>query len=689
MQKYIRWQVLSVLLAAWLLPMPDWARVCHAIAPLEQRRATTPLTLLTPADGAALDTLAPAFVINLQKTNNVLAAEIKVCLDSGFQADQFGFIVLDNGVSTNIHNVNRKRSTTYYWRARVWYGDDMNNPTYGEYTAVRSFQTGSGAGQPSAPTLISPANGANGTLGRSFMDASWSGSEDMLQYAVYLHKQDAESTTYTFTSKSSATLSVEQGGVYYWWIRGLNAAGWSPASAYRYFVIPVWDPDQYTQQTPTPGYVPYNPYTDDDDEPQPLEPERCNLDDFDGDGLADPAVMDASGNWYLWFSGSSYARGGPYALGVAGLQSAGDFDGDGLADPAVMDASGNWYAWFSGSSYALGGPYALGVTGQPAAGDYDGDCLADPAVMDANGNWHVWFSGNSYAGGGPYALGVTGQPAAGDFDGDGLTDPAVMDAGGSWHVWFSSNSYARGGPYALGVTGTPHAGDYDGDRKADPAIRDGSSWYLWLSGGSYARSGPYILNTGTESYETVQESLSVTSGGNAYEFTVYRPNVDRAFPGVLVVNGLNSQELASHGYYVVSGEPESTEIAIDVVEAMKAHARCSDNVGTTGYSWGGAFVLLMAAQGTNVSAVFEIAGLLVPENNVDLSVDIQNPVCFVTGENDDLATPADVRAMYDEFLTSGQPAELYIIPGAGHGYSSDTWADLLTRAAEFFNLHLQ
>lgn len=44
----------SALLAVWLLPMSDWARTCHAIAPLEQRRATTPLTLLAPAAGVRL-----------------------------------------------------------------------------------------------------------------------------------------------------------------------------------------------------------------------------------------------------------------------------------------------------------------------------------------------------------------------------------------------------------------------------------------------------------------------------------------------------------------------------------------------------------------------------------------------------------------------------------------------------------
>ena len=34
--------------------------------------------------------------------------------------------------------------------------------------------------------------------------------------------------------------------------------------------------------------------------------------DFDGDGKADPAVVDGSGNWYLWYSSQNYARVGPF-----------------------------------------------------------------------------------------------------------------------------------------------------------------------------------------------------------------------------------------------------------------------------------------------------------------------------------------------------------------------------------------
>ena len=84
--------------------------------------------------------------------------------------------------------------------------------------------------------------------------------------------------------------------------------------------------------------------------------------DFDGDGLADPAVVNSSGNWHVWSSRSGHTRNGPYPVGCAGyIPLAADFDGDGLADPAVVDSSGNWYVWFSRSGYSRVGPYLLTI----------------------------------------------------------------------------------------------------------------------------------------------------------------------------------------------------------------------------------------------------------------------------------------------------------------------------------------
>lgn len=74
-----------------------------------------------------------------------------------------------------------------------------------------------------------------------------------------------------------------------------------------------------------------------------------------------------------------------------------DFDGDGKTDRAMVDGSGQWYFWFSGSGYVKIGPFNFGVTGKPMAGDFDGDGKADPGIVSSDGNWYVWLSGNGYS----------------------------------------------------------------------------------------------------------------------------------------------------------------------------------------------------------------------------------------------------------------------------------------------------
>jgi hypothetical protein len=129
-----------------------------------------------------------------------------------------------------------------------------------------------------------------------------------------------------------------------------------------------------------------------------------------------------------------------------------DFDGDGLADPAVY-ASGAWHVWLSGSDYAYSGPHTFtpSTSGTPVPADYDGDRRADPAVY-ANNSWTVWLSAGGYGATGPheFKIGADDYPLSGDFDGDGLADPAVISPGtAALYIWKSSNNYQQSGPYVL------------------------------------------------------------------------------------------------------------------------------------------------------------------------------------------------------------------------------------------------
>lgn len=116
--------------------------------------------------------------------------------------------------------------------------------------------------------------------------------------------------------------------------------------------------------------------------------------DYDGDGIADPALYhETSGQWHITLSSRNYIEG-VIVLGGPGYRALlGDYDGDGRNDPAVYcEQTGEWAAMLSGHNYrtvtsVLGGP---GYCAIPA--DYDGDGITDVAIYDAAcGHWVVWI----------------------------------------------------------------------------------------------------------------------------------------------------------------------------------------------------------------------------------------------------------------------------------------------------------
>jgi hypothetical protein len=222
-------------------------------------------------------------------------------------------------------------------------------------------------------------------------------------------------------------------------------------------------------------------------------------------GLDHSLALKVDGSLYAWGANTDAQLGDQ--LGDAyepvlisrgwGLASVeGDFDGDGFADPYVVDAHGAWTIWLSSGGYLPSGPYIFSVPGgEPMVADFDGDGLADPAMV-ANGNWTIWLSSGGYLPSGPYVMSVPGgQPVAGDFDGDRLADPAMVSANGAWTFWFSSDvKHLPWGPYVMSVPGgKPMVADFDGDGLADPGMVVNHHWTIWLSSGGYLLSGPYAF----------------------------------------------------------------------------------------------------------------------------------------------------------------------------------------------------
>ncbi len=127
---------------------------------------------------------------------------------------------------------------------------------------------------------------------------------------------------------------------------------------------------------------------------------------------------------------------------IMGIRDA-DFDGDGLADPAIYDdRGGDWIIKMSGNGYALMAYTGIlgGLGWMPAAGDYDGDGLTDPAVYQAaSGNWTIMQSGSGYAPAAFPACLAARLDAGGfrDYDGDGRSDPSIyQELSGNWQPGF-------------------------------------------------------------------------------------------------------------------------------------------------------------------------------------------------------------------------------------------------------------
>jgi len=170
-------------------------------------------TLLSPANGSSLNTIAPLF--RRDNGNNPNATVLRL------QVSKAGYVwslrsSRASGVSEFRFSRNLNPAATYYWRAWLMCGD-----VQGPYSEVWSFTAGSGGTILPAPTLVAPTNGS--TSPTTTVNLQWSPVSGAIEYLVYW--REAGDRGYFFWSVSATQTTISQlkaNTTYEWWISARN-----------------------------------------------------------------------------------------------------------------------------------------------------------------------------------------------------------------------------------------------------------------------------------------------------------------------------------------------------------------------------------------------------------------------------------------------------------------------------------
>jgi parallel beta-helix repeat protein len=222
-------------------------------------------------------------------------------------------------------------------------------------------------------------------------------------------------------------------------------------------------------------------------------PNSVVVGDFNGDGIADLAVANTNGDTVTILLGNgngtfTSASGSPVPVGNGPISVvAGDFNGDGIPDLAVANASDNTVTILLGNgdgTFALAANNPVSVGSEPSSvvvGDFNGDGILDLAVGNYGDNTVTILlgSGNgtfTSAVNSPVAVGSgPSSVVVGDFNGDGIADLAVADYGANTVTVLLGNGNgtftAGGSGWATGGgPGLLAEGDFNGDGLSDLAV---------------------------------------------------------------------------------------------------------------------------------------------------------------------------------------------------------------------------
>jgi subtilisin-like proprotein convertase family protein len=242
---------------------------------------------------------------------------------------------------------------------------------------------------------------------------------------------------------------------------------------------------------------------------------------FDGSITVQVSARDVAGN-----QGPSSEA---FTLRVA--TTAGDFNGDGMADPAVFQRIGpqaaNWLV--QGVTLPAGTPYGSNTLDIPILGDFNGVGVDQFAVYRPSTG--TWFVDGVYPPSGiNFGAPNLDIPVPADYNGDGTTEIAIYrPTTGQWYI---SGMTATTIP-VLGQAGDiPVPGDYAGNGSAQIAVYRPSTGQFFIAGPGNVTTGITPIKVGTPHEIPVPGFYDNSVSSHKLEPAVFNPTT-----GVMTIVG--------------------------------------------------------------------------------------------------------------------------------------------------------